>query len=207
MTNKWSFEEEKILIDNAYEHTNKELQDLLVEIGSNRSISAIQNRKNKLGLKCSYNAGCFKKGNVPFNKGKKWDEYMSEKGKQNSRKTTFKKGNIPHNHRKIYEERITVDGYTEMKIKEPNVWVSKHRYIYEQHYGTIPDGYNVMFADKNKQNFDIDNLILVSKSEDLIMNNRKLLFEDKEVTKTGHLITKIILKTSKIEKLKKELEE
>ena len=132
MINKWSFEEEKILIDNAYEHTNKQIQDLLVEIGSNRSISAIQNRKNKLGLKCSYNAGCFKKGNVPFNKGKKWADYVSKKGQENSRKTTFKKGNIPHNHRPVGSERITKDGYTEIKIKEPNKWQLKHRYIYEK---------------------------------------------------------------------------
>lgn len=55
-----------------------------------------------------------------------------------------------------------------------------------------------MFADKNKRNFDIDNLILVSKSEDLIMNNNKLLFSNKELTKTGHLIAKVIDKTNKV---------
>lgn len=153
-----------------------------------------------MGLKCSYNAGCFKKGNVPFNKGKKWDEYMSPEGQKNSRKTTFKKGNVPPNRRECFEERITKDGYIEIKIQDGKLnknWILKHRYIYEQHYGKIPDGYNVMFADKNKQNFDVDNLILVSKSEDLIMNSRKLFFEDKELTKIGHLIAQVISKTAK----------
>lgn len=198
MINKWSFEEEKILIDNAYEHTNKEIQDLLVEIGSNRSISAIQNRKNKLGLKCSYNAGCFKKGNVPFNKGKKWADYVSKKGQENSRKTTFKKGNIPHNHRPVGSERITKDGYTEIKIKEPNKWQLKHRYIYEKKYGKIPDGMNLIFLDGNKQNIELSNLKLVSRAEDLIMNTNKLFTKDKELTNSGVLIAKVINKTNKL---------
>lgn len=198
MINKWSFEEEKILIDNAYEHTNKEIQDLLVEIGSNRSISAIQHRKNKLGLKCSYNAGCFKKGNVPFNKGKKWADYVSKKGQENSRKTTFKKGNIPHNHRPVGSERITKDGYTEIKIKEPNKWQLKHRYIYEKKYGKIPDGMNLIFLDGNKQNIELSNLKLVSRAEDLIMNTNKLFTKDKELTNSGVLIAKVINKTNKL---------
>lgn len=198
MINKWSFEEEKILIDNAYEHTNKQIQDLLVEIGSNRSIYAIQNRKNKLGLKCSYNAGCFKKGNVPFNKGKKWADYVSKKGQENSRKTTFKKGNIPHNHRPVGSERITKDGYTEIKIKEPNKWQLKHRYIYEKKYGKIPDGMNLIFLDGNKQNIELSNLKLVSRAEDLIMNTNKLFTKDKELTNSGVLIAKVINKTNKL---------
>lgn len=203
MKNKWSLEEDKILLKNTHNHTNKELQKMLSNIGSDRTISSIQNRKRKLSVKCSFNAGRFKKGNIPVNKGKKWEEYMSEEGKNNSLKTTFKKGNIPHNHRPVGSERINIDGYSEIKIKEPNKWILKHRYIYEQHYGKIPDGYNVMFADKNRQNFDIDNLILVSKHEDLIMNNKKLIYEDKELTKSGHLVAKVIAKTTKLKKISK----
>lgn len=201
MINKWSTTEDKILIENASNHTNKELQQMLLNIGSERTISSIQHRKRKLGVRCSFNAGCFKKGHNTHNKGKKWEEYMSEKGKHNSLKTVFKKGNIPHNHRPVGSERINVEGYSEIKIKEPNKWILKHRYIYEQHYGKIPDGYNVMFADKNRQNFDIDNLILVSKHEDLIMNRKKLIYEDKELTKSGHLVAKVIAKTAKLKKL------
>ena len=76
-------------------------------------------------------------------------------------------------------------------------WELKHRIIYKQHYGDIPNGYNIMFADKNKRNFDIDNLILVSKSEDLIMNKNNLLYDNKELTKTGHLISKVIDRVNK----------
>lgn len=200
MTNKWTTTEDKILIENASNHTNKELQQILLNIGYYRTIPSIQNRKGKLGVRCSFNAGCFKKGDIPKNKGRKWSEYMSEESQANCRKTTFKKGNVPHNHKSVGSERINVEGYSEIKIKEPNVWEYKHRMIYEQHYGKVPEGYVVMFADKDRQNFDIDNLILVSKHEDLIMNSKKLIYEDKELTKSGHLVAKVIAKTTKLKK-------
>lgn len=59
-------------------------------------------------------------------------------------------------------------------------------------------GYKVIFADKNKRNFNPDNLILVTDSEALIMNNNKLIYEDAELTKIGSLIAKVIDKTNKL---------
>ena len=66
----------------------------------------------------------FKKGNKPYNKG--------TKGIAKPNKTSFKKGNIPHNHRPIGSERINIDGYTEVKVGEPNKWKFKHRIIWEE---------------------------------------------------------------------------
>lgn len=62
-------------------------------------------------------------------------------------------------------------------------------------------GYKVIFADRNKRNFDLDNLILVTDSEALIMNTNKLIYEDAELTKTGSLIAKVIDKTNKLKKV------
>lgn len=59
-------------------------------------------------------------------------------------------------------------------------------------------GHKVIFADGNKRNFNINNLILVSNSEALIMNTNKLIYEDAELTKTGSLIAKVIDKTNKL---------
>lgn len=61
-------------------------------------------------------------------------------------------------------------------------------------------GHKVIFADKNKRNFNIDNLILVADSEALIMNTNKLIYEEAELTKTGALIAKIIDKNRKLER-------
>ena len=183
-------------------HKGKSSIELAKEVSKKFNIDvdndSIQNIKSKIRINEGFifeparNDGFIKKGNIPINKGTKG---MFNVG---GNKTSFKKGNIPANYRPVGSERITVDGYVEIKIADPGKWISKARYVYEKSHGKILDGYNVMFADKNKLNFDIDNLILVSKSEDLIMNNKGLLFENKELTKSGHLIAKVIDKANKV---------
>ena len=91
-------------------------------------------------------------------------------------------------------------GYILVKIAEPNVWIEKHRLIYESMYGNIPTGCKVIFADKNKRNFNPNNLVLVSDSEALIMNTQKLIYEETELTRSGVLIAKIIDQTNKLKR-------
>ena len=151
-------------------------------------------RRYGINLRTGINRGCYKKEQEPFNKGKKWDEYMSKEGQEKSRKTCFKKGHIPKNHRQVGSERINVDGYWEIKVAEPDKWKLKHRVIYEQNYGEIPKNKKVIFADGNKNNLDLSNLILISYAEELHLNKRGLRFQDKELTETGLNIVKLILK-------------
>lgn len=203
MRNNYTKEQDKFLIKNVKGITLKELTNKFNKyFNLNLSESAIANRKNKLHLSSGITGGQFKKGHNTFNKGKKWNEYMSKESQKKSLKTCFKKGNIPHNHRKIGSERTNVDGYVEIKIAEPNQWQLKHRYLYEKEYGKIPNGYNIIFLDRNRKNFELSNLKLVSKAEDLIMNNNKLFSTDKEITNTGAIIANVIYKTNEL--LKKE---
>lgn len=191
-------EQEQFLIINVKGISLKELtKQFNKKFNLNLSESAIANRKHKLNLSSGIVGGQFKKGNIPFNKGKKWKDYMSKEGQLESLKTTFKKGNIPHNHRAVGSERISKNGYIEIKIAEPNKWQLKHRYIYEKKYGEIPKGYNLIFLDGNRQNIELNNLKLVSKAEDLIMNNNKLFNKNKEITNTGTIIAKVINETRK----------
>nr|DAY22791.1 MAG TPA: homing endonuclease [Caudoviricetes sp.] len=132
--------------------------------------------------------GRFEKGHIPNNKGQKMSKEQYEKCKA----TMFEKGNIPKNSREIGSERITKDGYTEIKIADPDVWKLKHRLIYEKYYGEIPAGYSVIFGDGDKQNCNIDNLILVSRSELLLMNRNKLIKNDSVLTKVGVNIAKLL---------------
>ena len=198
---RYSEEQKKFIIDNYYGKYSKELADIFNKrFNTNITAKEIKNYRENHKLNSGL-TGRFEKGHVTHNKGKKQTEYMSKEAIGKTKATRFKKGNIPQNHRDIGEERISKDGYIYIKVRDGCLndnWELKHRYIYKQHYGEIPNGYNIMFADKNKRNFDIDNLILVSKSEDLIMNNNKLLFSNKELTKTGHLIAKVIDKTNKV---------
>jgi len=108
----------------------------------------------------------------------------------------FKKGHTI-NTKPIGSERIC-KGYIEVKVKEPNIWQLKHRVIYEKHFGKVPENYVVIFADGNNRNFDIDNLLLVTKNELLIMNKHKLIATNIEVTKTGHNLAKVISKIGEI---------
>ena len=104
----------------------------------------------------------------------------------------FKSCNLP-----VGSERI-VHGYIMVKTAEPNIWIDKQRLIYENVYGKIPLGHRVIFADNNKNNFDIDNLILVTDTQALIMNKNNLRFIDSDLTKTGVIIAKLIDEINKI---------
>lgn len=153
------------------------------------------------------NDGCIKKGNIPMNKGKKWDDYLSKEKQESCRKTTYKKGNKSSNAVAIGEEHMRYSGshpndpgYVYVKVcdgKGNKNWKLKHQIIYEKYYGKIPPGHKVIFADGNRFNFEKNNLILVSNSEELIMNKRQLRYKDKDLTRTGTLIAKVIDKTNK----------
>ena len=184
---RWTDEEKEYLASIVKGKTYKELLALMnekfdYEFSSQQIESALRRYNLKTG-----NTGQFKKYQEPWNKGLK--------GYIGANKTSFKKGTIPPNYKPVGTERFAKDGYIEVKVKDPNVWELKHRYIYKKHHGEIPNGYNVIFTDKNISNFDIDNLILVSKAEMLILNKNKLIFEDKDFTKVGVNIAKLINKT------------
>ena len=55
------------------------------------------------------------------------------------------------------------DGYVWVKVRtdegaNKKNWVQKHRYVWEQENGKIPDGYKIVFLDGNRLNCDISNL-------------------------------------------------
>lgn len=104
--------------------------------------------------------------------------------------TKFKKNSIPYNKKNNGEEFKSGEGYIFIKIK--NKWIHKHRYIYEQHFGKIPDDCSVIFADQDKSNFNLENLILVINKDKLTAKNKHLFFQDGELTRTGLLIAKAI---------------
>lgn len=192
---KYTYEQEKVtfLIDNVKGISLEELTNKFNEnFGTNLSKSSISNMKRKLGLTSGVNTR-FKKGQTSWNKGRKMSKQQYEKCKQ----TMFKKGNKTYNIRNLFEERKDKDGYIKIKVENPNKWVLKHRYIYEKVHGKIPEGHKVMFADGDIYNFDLDNLILVSYSELLIMNKRGLCKKDKELTKIGANIAKVLDSVSK----------
>ncbi|MDR0874192.1 MAG: HNH endonuclease [Prevotellaceae bacterium] len=188
-------EEQQIYIRANY--SNKNTSDLSAEMGISQSKINNFAFRNKLKkspelLKKTHskiisdpNHGShhtrLQKGNVPKNKGKRWEEYTRKPIPEGMKKTQFKKGNVPVQHREVGSERVEKDGYIYIKIAEPNQWQSKHRYIWEQHNGEIPTGCNVQFRDGNRENFALDNLYLISRAEQLKNENSMYVNYPKEI--------------------------
>ncbi|MFA1734336.1 HNH endonuclease signature motif containing protein [Fusobacterium animalis] len=144
--------------------------------------------------------GCFRKGFIPWNKGKK--------GYIGANKTSFKKGNKPKNWRPIGSERINDEGYTLIKVSNEGGmlkrWALKHRVVWEQHHKKkIPKGSVIIFADGNKNNLNIENLICVTRNELKVLNRCRLISSVPELTKTGLNVAKLKIKLEEIRKEKK----
>ena len=155
-----------------------------------KQIKAIRGRlKIDSGL-----TGRFEKGHVPPNKGRKG--YCSP----GSEKGWFKKGQQPWNHANVGDEAWTTDGYLKVKIAEPNKWRMKHVLEWEKVNGPVPEGFMVIFKDQDHANCSIENLALISKSENAIMNGQGLRSEDPKLTETGILLARLKHKVSQAEK-------
>lgn len=99
-------------------------------------------------------------------------ECLKRNGLKNGINGRFEKGNIPQNHKPVGSERLDRDGYVEIKISDPKKWQLKHRYLWEKHNGKIPKGMILIFKDNNKLNVCLDNLILISRAENMEINRK-----------------------------------
>jgi len=188
---RYTKEEHEFLRSFIPGHTYKEIaaaynKRFTEPITESRVKGYMANHKINNGL-----TGRFRKGHVPVNKGKKG---VYAKGCE---KTWFKDGHMPHNTKPLGYERITRDGYIEVKVKmrpsHPNCndnFKAKHRLIWEEVNGPIPEGYKLTFLDGNKQNFDIDNLTLITNAEHLELTRKGLRKEDAKLTESGVLIAR-----------------
>ena len=183
---KWTDEEKEYLTFIVKGKTTEEICDLMnkkfeYEFSLNQIRSAMNRYKLRNGVNCR-----FEKSVIPWNKGLK--------GYIGANKTSFKKGNIPSNYKEVGTERINSEGYIEVKVSEPSRWKLKHRLIYEKYHGEIPKDHVVIFADGNKMNLDINNLISISRHQLLVLNGNNLIYEDTDLTKTGVNIANLIIK-------------
>ncbi len=185
--------------------------------GMNTTNDSIQNLKSRIKQNEGFefeparNDGCFVKGQKSWNKGKKWDEFMSKESQEKSRTTCFKKGNNPANMDAIGTEKWKTghkdrndEGFLYVKVQDKHGrfnWKAKHRLIWEQAYGKIPKGYKVIFRDGNRHNIVLSNLALVSNSQMLILNRYKLIFEEQELTEVGINIAKVLDKVNEKSRL------
>lgn len=152
----------------------------------------------------------FKKGFVPFTKGKKLkDICKSEDSYRRSIANRWYKGCSPINEKKdgdITIRRIRSVGngnvipYKFIRISR-NKWEFLHRHIWSLKNGKIPDGFNIVFKDGNTMNCSIDNLECISNAELVVRNSLHNLPEEiREVIYLKTSLTKAINNASKKER-------
>ena len=175
--------------------TTNELVDMIKrDLGIDETIIRVRAFKKRYKLNCGVDC-TFQKGVPSHNKGKKMPPEIYEKLKP----TMFKKGNRPHNAQPINSEKL-ICGYVYVKVndslysKSSDRWRPKQHLIWEEHHKKkVPPKHFVIFGDGDKNNFDINNLILVTQQEMLYLMQNDLRYNDCELTKTGVLIAKVSL--------------
>jgi hypothetical protein len=188
MGRKWANWERGVLIEKYPDCRTSDIVPLL----DRRTYSGVTGQASAMGLKKSeafmssilsgrtmgqhQKATQFKKGDAAWNKGKKLADYMSPEKIEKIKRNQFKKGSLPHNTVPIGHERITIDGYVEVKVtdhpddtKNKNFKL-KQRVVWEAENGPIPKDHVLIFKDGNGRNFDIENLELITKKENLNRN-------------------------------------
>lgn len=174
----WTEQEIKFLTDNYSDMKTADIAAIM-----NRPIGGVNGKAYDLRLKKSFkhmkmlqeiesqkliNSGKrhqFKKGQPSHNKGKKMPAELYEKVKR----TMFKPGHKPGNIKKVGAIRIDHEGYTYVKIADSD-WRLKHRHVYENVNGPVPENHVVIFKDNNMHNFDINNLQMISQKENMLRN-------------------------------------
>jgi hypothetical protein len=179
----------KFLLEYIPGHTEPEIRDEFYKrFGIKLRESQIGNFKTKYKIKSGTHGGCFSKGHIPFNKGKK----MTEEQYKKSAPTMFKNGQPPVNYRPVGSERIDSEGYTMVKVADPSKWRFKQRVLYEQYHGVkLEKSDVVLFLDGNKQNFAEDNLVKLARAELARLNQDVKLRDNPEMNLTAVMIAKL----------------
>lgn len=139
--------------------------------------------------------GRFKKGQLPWNNG--------TKGLTGANKTSFRKGCIPPKIKPLGAERDGKDGYRLIKVLDKNGkqrrrFKPKHVHIWEQVHGPVPEGYVIAFKDSNIRNFDINNLVMVSRTQLLRLNQRHYKNASMKVRDSLLMLTRLEDKISEL---------
>jgi hypothetical protein len=126
--------------------------------------------------------GSFRPGHEPANKGKTHPVWQG-------------------NYKPVGSERME-DGYVVIKFSDRKNrgnknWRRKHTIIWEKAHGKIPRGHMVIFADGNRLNYALDNLLLVSRAEHGVMNRYNLRSDKGELTMAGKLVADIKMAITK----------
>lgn len=186
--------------------THKELASMINSKYGDGTITLLQlrafmkNHKITTGL-----TGRFYKGQKSWSKGLKIEQIIKDPEKRRqSAKTRFKAGHVPANQLQVGAVVKSADGYLlrkkSMEGSQWERWEPLHRAVWEEHNGPIPEGMLVAFKDGDKCNCDIENLMLIDRSEHALLTTLKLRTEDPDLTDAGLKVVKIIKRRRDLQK-------
>lgn len=163
---KYSEEELQWLRDHIKETTYSDLsRDFGDKFGVFISANSLKGYCHKHGLTNGNNSK-YQKNNVPYNKGKKMN-FNSPEAEARSKATRFKKGRKNPKAKPLGSEMM-VRGYRSVKVQNDHPipiynWKEKHRILYEEVYGEVPENHVLVFINGNKEDIRIENLMAVHK--------------------------------------------
>lgn len=157
--------------------------------GWRRGYRNVMQKANKMGFKYEgENRGCFKPGLVPFNKGRK----MSPELRAKCAPTMFKPGTVPPNTKPPGDDmsiRHSKTGKPEVYIRlSIGNWVKLSRHVYQSFYGPICDGYIVYHKDGDYMNYNIENLDIMTRAQNVRRNHNVVKIREKHADLTDEYV-------------------
>lgn len=156
--------------DNSWGVSSAEMSRMIKEkFDFDYSPTAVKQFRQRWGIRSGV-TGWYQKGHPPGTKGKTLEEICKGDPDKLARvmATQYKKGNKPENELPIGTITKTTAGFVirkkAMKGSFADRWEYMHRVVWEEHHGPVPDGSMIIFKDGNKENYDISNLMLISRS-------------------------------------------
>ena len=194
---RWTEAERARLAEIANGRSHDEIREIMTaEFGDHFGGKRITAALKRYGIKTG-RTGRFEKGNAGGFRDEEHRRAFIEAG----RATRFKHGQVngiaAKREQPIGSERISKDGYVEVKVDEglqrkPNCnFRMKHHVVYEQAYGSIPRGCNVVFADGDNRNFDPGNLVAVPRNLWAVICHESMPYWDAESLRTCMAIVEL----------------
>lgn len=127
-----------------------------------------------------------------WRKGQKpWITGMKLPGRTN--RGTYTNGHISANNLPIGTER-THDGRIYVKVQDGCLndnWKRKDRIVWEAAHGEMPEDMVIVHLDRDPMNCELDNLMLISRTEHVLSNTQIGLSNDPEINKVVYTISKL----------------
>lgn len=191
--------------------------------GVELSKSQVKNFKSKRGIANGLVGGRFNRGNVPWNKGRTWDELgIPPESRERSRATCFKPRHEPSGAaadrlRPVGSETLRSDGFVWVKVHDEAVsvaeygkdaakvrmrrWRQRSHIAYEAAHGAIPEGCDIVHADGNPTNDEPDNLVAVPMRLKATIAKYGGPYADRETLETAMLMAEVVQAARRAERV------